>query len=437
MQAGFAQRCVNPPLGMAMEGLGQVGGIESIHDDLFVRALYLTHDGEELLILGCDLLFFERYDIDRFKGALSRRLELPASRILLNCSHTHAGPMLTNWSYRDHADPVYLAEIETGFVEAACEAKARQQAVTMEAGMTATTVPVSRRKPDADGQAQWAPYFDGITCTALPFVLFKDAAGQVVSLLFSVSCHPSMIYTLDVSADYPGAATRRLNAHVQTEGCLFLQGAGGDTKPRPVAFGEEYWKHGTWEEMEAAGQEVSDAIIAQAKAGLTPVAPELRAAYFTTQWPFQPLPPRAYYETVRDNAEERADRREWAKDMLFRLDRYGCLPESIEVSIHAVQLGAGVRLIGLDGELVGELGNLILGVYDQGVTFPMGYTDGCDIYLASSRMPPEHGYEVDSYWEYHWPAPLAPVTDDVLRTALTELRDSGRIPNIPLPAAAK
>lgn len=429
MQAGFAKAQVNPPLGMAMEGLGQQGGIESIHDDLYVRALYLRQREQEALILGADLLFFERKEVDRFKGALGRRLDLSPGQILLNCSHSHASPRLTRWVYSEGPDPDYLDEIEAGYVAAACEAYAGLREVTLWAGETETALPVSRRRPDAEGRAQWAPYREGITYPWVPFCLFRGADGGAVALLFSVSCHPSMIYTLDVSAEYPGVAMRLLNEHFRTEGALFLQGAGGDSKPRQVAQGEERWRSGTWEEMEEAGREVAEAIVARSEQGLAPVEPDLRLARRTLRLPLAEPPGWAELERVAQDPAEREARRRWATAMLRRLERQGCLPREVDLDLHALQLGRGVRLIGVEAELVGELGRLIREHYPEGVTFPLGYTDGCRLYLPASRMIPEGGYEVESYWEYGHPAPLQPVTDDRLAAALREIRDSGEIPN--------
>jgi hypothetical protein len=407
---------------MAMEGLGQPRGCESIHDDLFVRALYLSDGGMEALILGFDLLFFERPDVARFKDALGRALALKPEQIFLNTSHNHAGPRLTHWAYSEGADPAYLDRIEAAILDAAGRAKAKAVAVTLWAGEARTDLPVSRRQPDTSGRAQWKPYRQGTICDALPFCLFKDGRNQVVALLFSVSCHPSMIYECVISAEYPGAAMRKLNAHFQTEGSLFLQGAGGETKPRYVADGEERWRRGTWDEMEAAGLEVADAVIMQAIRSLTKVEPDLRYSLSDLAWPLSPPQSKTYYEAVLHAKDEQLGRLHWAKDMLRHLDLNGRLPESVPVALHALQLGKGLRLIGVEGELVAPLGLLIRSEFKEGVTFPLGYSNGCQIYLASTAMLPEGGYEVDSYWEYHWPSPLAPDGEHVLLDALRQLR---------------
>ena len=67
----------------------------------------------------------------------------------------------------------------------------------------------------------------------------------------------------------------------------------------------------------------------------------------------------------------------------------------------------------------------MLAQYDRGITFPLGYTDGCQIYLPVSHMLAEGGYEVDSYWEYHYPAPLAPGMESVLADAIRAAQSAG------------
>ncbi|MBU4496704.1 MAG: hypothetical protein KKG09_01680 [Verrucomicrobia bacterium] len=409
--------------------MGQIGGCQSIHDDLHVNALYLTHADKAALILGFDLLFFERQEVDRFKGTIGRHWDLNPDQILLNTSHNHAGPRLTRWNYSGQAAPAYLDQIAAAILRAVEAAIADARAVTVWGGKTRTQIPVSRRKPDRTGKVQWAPYCNGIICDVLPFCLFQDHTNQVVSLLYSVSCHPSMIRGLDISAEYPGAATRQINARFHTEGAFFLQGAGGDAKPRQIAVGEERWRFGTWEEMEAVGVEIAATITMTAQEQLVPITPDLRAVYKETQWPMQDIPSRAAFEVIKNDPDERKERRLWAADMLQRLERTGSLSSYAQVGLHALQIGKNLRLIGFEGELVGELGNLILKAYDCGITFPLGYSNGAVIYLPSSRMIAEGGYEVTSYWEYHHPAPLAPQCDSVVETALNDLKNSGIIQN--------
>ncbi|GAG22040.1 unnamed protein product, partial [marine sediment metagenome] len=103
----------------------------------------------------------------------------------------------------------------------------------------------------------------------------------------------------------------------------------------------------------------------------------------------------------------------------------GKLPGSITLTAHGVRLGKGLRILGIEGEAVGDWGFIIEQFYGRGVTFPLGYTDGTGLYLPTSPMLPEGGYEVVSSWEYGLPAPLAKGMEDVVTKALTQLRERG------------
>jgi hypothetical protein len=405
---------------MAMEGLNQKGGCQSVHDDLFVRALYLRQGDRDVLVLSYDLLFFESDTLREFKIALRAELGLSDEQVLVNTTHTHAGPRMTHWAYSEGADAGYLRLLRAATLNAAATARDQLQPVTLSAGMTRTTLPVSRRRPQGDGKVAWAPYPQGDTCQALPFCILGNAAGQVVSLLFSVSCHPSMIYDLVISADYPGVAVRRLNEAFQTRGAIFLQGAAGDTKPRQVA-GPDRWVPGKWQDVEAAGAEVAQALIAAAPSA-QPCAPQLRTLATTVDWPLEPIPTPRQYRAISENQQEYPPRRRWADDMLQRLAT-APLPASVPIGVHTLVLSPDVRIIGVEGEIVGEIGNHILSQFPRGVTFPLGYTNGCRIYLPVHRMLSEGGYEVDSYWEYHCPAPLAVGSEEALTEPLRAIAD--------------
>ena len=83
------------------------------------------------------------------------------------------------------------------------------------------------------------------------------------------------------------------------------------------------------------------------------------------------------------------------------------------------------RLLGIEGEAVHEWGFIVEQFYGDGVTFPLGYTDGCQMYLPTTAMLTEAGYEVDSYWEYRQPAPFAGGHEETLLQALGQFHDGG------------
>jgi len=437
MKAGFARVRITPPLGTALTGFGfrdyDPSGCKGIHDDLYARALYLSQGREQVLIMGFDLLFFSRDEADRFKGAIGRRLDLSPRQILLNTSHTHTGPKVGSWDYTP-SDRLYLQFLEESIVRAAREAADTPREVTLWAGETRSALPMSRRKPMPDGKIEFAPYPEGVVYNRLPFCLFRDREKKPVGLLFSVSTHPSTIKGNErsyfISADYPGKAMALLDEYLGTAGSLFLQGAAGDSKPSIIGTGEEFWRSGDWPDVDRAGTIVAEEVIQAIDAGLTRVEPDLLTGTIEMSWPMVAPRTRAEYVEVIEKPPTHSESipegmKRWAQEMIDLVDRGFGLPSAVPITAHGVRLGTGLRIIGIEGEIVAELGQLIAGFYTGGITFPLGYTDGAQLYLPSSRMLSEGGYEVESYYEYRFPAALAPGMEDILLATLGQLREKG------------
>jgi neutral ceramidase len=429
MQAGFARVCITPPLGTRMSGWqdrDRDHGCEFVRDDLYARALYLSHAGQAALIIGFDLLFFSRAEADRFKGAIGRVMNLAPAQILLNTSHTHAGPKVGEWAYDPPSDPYYLRQLEDAITSAALQARAAAVDVSVWAGATRTGVPMSRRRKLPNGGIAFAPEPSAPVCDALPVALLKDGNGAPVCLLFSVACHPSTISGFGISADYPGVAMAQLDAHLGKPASLFLQGAGGDTKAAVIAVGE-HWRKATWDDVVAAGSSVASGVIGALDSGMAQIEPDLCVSSVEMRWPLQPAPTRAQMEAVLADASSDLTRRLWAQDMLGHLERGQALPVHVPITLHGLKLGRGLRVVGIEGEAVAELGLLMLEHYRDrgGVTFALGYTDGTQLYLPTSAMLDEGGYEVESFYEYHQPARLSPGMEANLVRGLQDLRAQG------------
>lgn len=412
MRAGFTKANINPTPGARMFGFAGRDleqPITGVHDDLFVRALYLRHGDEQALILAYDLLFLGEAEVTQVRSALHDRLGLLPRQIMLNTSHSHVTPRIGTWAWGGHTPPdsAYVEKVLAATLQAATAAREAAREVTLHAGQTTTTIPLSRRRIDEHGQAQWAPAPDGLICDTLPFSLLKDASGQPVCLLFSVSCHPSMIAGWEVSAEYPGAACRALDAHLGAECSLFLQGSGGDAKPA-LSGNTGQWRSCSWEEVEQVGQQAADEVIGGLQSGLTEITPDLRGHLAVIPWPLRPALDEAGFAALADNPAEGEQRRIWAQRNRDLLHRGEALPKSFPVTVQGLRLGEGLRLVALQGEAVAGWGLLILEQFPTGVTFPLGYTNGQGLYLPTSDIMPEGGYEVDSYHEYWVSSGLAP-----------------------------
>lgn len=435
--AGFARVDITPPLGTPMTGFGahfhDKQGARAVHDPVEVRALRLQQGDRRMLIVGMDLCFLSREEADRYKGAIGRALDLRPSEILLNASHNHTGPRCGAWFYLPPA-PKFAQFLEDSLVKAAVEASENLQPVTLWAGETVTKLPVNRRLPNSEtGDIDFAPNPKGSIYPHLPFLVVKDLSGKPVHLLFSVAAHPSNIKGVDrsfhISADYPGVAVRLLDAHLGKVGALFLQGAGGCAKCSVVP-GKDQFPSGTWEEVEKAGAMVADEVMAALEGELTPVAPDLFVRSLEMKWPMQEHIGKEGLEAVladpSTHAESLAEvKAVWARDMLDRIESGYDLPTHVPITAHGLKIGDHFRIVAIEGEMVDALGSQIRDAYTTGITMPLGYSNGCQMYLPTSKMIGEGGYEVESYWEYRQPAPLAPGMEDILAETIALLKAEG------------
>ena len=414
MRAGFSKQCITPRNGTLMEGLSQRSPAQSIHDDLFVRALFLNHDGVEQVILSFDLLFLDRGQVDRIKGAVGNVTGLCPAQILINFTHTHCSPRVTSWAYTGQIEEAYMNLVEAQAIGAVLGARESLRDVTLEAGTTTTDLPVNRRLPDANGVAQWKPNFAGPVINDLPCCVLRDLErGDVISVLFSVACHPSMIYEFAISAEFPGAAVRHLNKHFATEGSLFLQGAAGDAKPRPGAGDGSRWVPCTWEQMEEVGAELAAKVI-ECSTTMARIEPSLTAGLIEVPWHQEQTPRLEDLQKVIGSTSEPVNRKAWATDMLAILELRGGLIRNPGILVHFIELGAGLRIVAIEGEVLARLGKRLMAEIPDGVTFLLGYSNGTAIYLPDRDDVTAGGYEVDSFWEYHKASAPAPDCDGPL-----------------------
>jgi len=155
------------------------------------------------------------------------------------------------------------------------------------------------------------PNPEGPIYDEIPICLLARPSGSPICLLFAVACHSSTVSGFQISADYPGVAMDRLNAHLGIPCSLFLQGAGGDAKPAVIGRDQPRWRVGDWDDVRAAGETVAREVTAALRAGLTPVEPELRSVLLEIRLRLQSPLDRSGYQAIV-TAPQYALHRLWA-----------------------------------------------------------------------------------------------------------------------------
>ena len=223
--------------------------------------------------------------------------------------------------------------------------------------------------------------------------------GTPLALLFRYSCHPTAtgVSISEISADYPGAAQRAVEAAFTGATALFVQGCCGDVRPA-IVQGDDF-AQGTFEDVERMGRRLADAVIQACETAEAIDRPILSAAVSRLSLPLakdkQPQDTRHLARLVRDykkqNPEFPARVDAWGAFWRHRLRAGKPLTKSVPMEMHALRLG-NVTILGLAAEVMAEYGVWIRGTLGP-ETIVTGHTDGDIGYLPTAEALTQGGYE--------------------------------------------
>jgi len=221
LQIGYAQATITPALDrpVYLAGFGQNRTAESVHDDLYVRALALVHGGIRLVVVALDLIGLPRQHCQELEQRINE--EAPGTRLLLSCTHTHHGPdTIGLWGpdmTTSGVDPEYLANLKDRVVTTALAALAQLQPARSRCrSVQVTGVAKNARDPEILDEE--------LTC--LQFCPQETFAPLATWLIYP--CHPEVLWEHNphITSDYVNSLRRVVEAATAAP-CLAMVGAIG------------------------------------------------------------------------------------------------------------------------------------------------------------------------------------------------------------------
>jgi hypothetical protein len=121
--AGAAKTDITPAPGISLDGpISKNGPVVDVNDPLHARALVLSDGRTTLAIVICDVCMIEKDVCEEAKNSIAKYLAIPANRVLIAGTHTHAAPRLTHIG-TSPADDAYHHLVATRMTEAVEQAK--------------------------------------------------------------------------------------------------------------------------------------------------------------------------------------------------------------------------------------------------------------------------------------------------------------------------
>ena len=197
-----------------------------------------------LAIVSCDVLMMTRDQLDPVLAEIESACGIPASNVLLHCTHTHHAPSTCRVHGYDR-DGVFSQRVQRAILAAVKGASANlvEAAFHFKLGEE-RTVGQNSRLLMKDGSIHWiGPRDDAVRPTGpfdpdLPVLCFRDRQGRNLALIFNHSTHTIGAVKGNLrSPAFYGLAAQQLESELGGTVC-FLEGASGSTHRLDVAPAE-------------------------------------------------------------------------------------------------------------------------------------------------------------------------------------------------------
>lgn len=245
---GVARADITPPVGIYARSWGAAvhDVAEGIHKPLTLTALTLqeTSDSQPLVLVAADLGWWRDPSEEKaLRESVLQALNLDAKRLMVNFSHTHAGPVLC----REDADkpggefiPAYLDQLRDTLISTIREALENAMLASLEFTYGRCGLATNRDLLDPNGERFICGFRPDVTADdTLLIGRVTDADGKIHATLVNYACHPTTLAWENrlISPDYIGAMRETVEAQIGGL-CLFLQGASGELAPRQQYTGD-------------------------------------------------------------------------------------------------------------------------------------------------------------------------------------------------------
>jgi hypothetical protein len=427
-RAGVARMKITPEKPIWMSGYGsRTHPSEGVVQDLWAKALAIEDArGGRVVIVTTDLIGLPRNISDMVAARIQKEYGLDRSRLLLNSSHIHTGPVLRRnfaimWDFRPEdtsAINEYSAKLADTLVAVAAAALGDLRPARLAFGEGSAGFAINRRQPTPKGVIIGVNP-QGPRDTAVPVLKITAEDGTLRAVLFGYACHNTTLTgeSYKLSGDYAGFAQAMIETAHPGAAALFAQLCAGDQNPNP---------RGTLELAEQHGRTLAAEVERVLAGRLRPVRGQVRTAFRIVEPAFAPVE-RSTFETrlASTNAAEVRN----ARMMLAAYDS-GHPIRRVPYPVQAIRFGQSLTIVALGGEPVVDYALRIKRETSRAKepVIVAGYSNDVMCYIPSLAVLKGGGYEsVSSMINYGQPGPFSEdIEETVMGAVHSVLKRVGR-----------
>ncbi len=398
MKIGIANATITPDRPIWLTGFAaRTEPSEGAYNDLEASVVVFDDGDVRVGIMALDLVGIDEFLLEPIREAAGE-LGIAPERMLVNCSHTHCAPAcrVVRGSIRKFDDE-WLAELKEKLSGLLQEAVGDLQDSKLDYTVGCCTLGINRRRANPDGTyAGMLPNPDKPIDMDVPVMRVLTPDGQVRAVLFSYACHPTTMGGQLIGTDYPGPARGLLREAIP--GCLpiFLQGCGGDVKPRSVDPVKKAFGVATVETVYEIGHELGRAVAAALCGEPGELGDELAGTSGTADLPTRGTPTEQQLTGLEaGNDWEQA----YAQAARKTIAEKGGLADTLPVEVQVLKIG-GLHILAMGGETSCEIGLELKQKLSDLKLWTLGYSNLLRSYVASLGAHSEGGYEAETAFLY-------------------------------------
>jgi hypothetical protein len=235
-------------------------------------------------------------------------------------------------------------------------------------------------------------------------------------VLYNYTCHPSIVDTDFISADYPGRARRTIeDALGRDTAVFFIQGCCGNIRAGTVE-GREF-RRGTWEDIDGYGLRLGNVVADLCGTVLRKLDVRVSSRISTVMLPLKALPERGKLAGILENGTN--PEKKWAGKML---SCFSGLKAELPFTVQRISFGEAFHIIAMSGEVCAEYARYIKQKDERKVYIAAGYSNGLTGYIPTGMMLEEGGYEPeDSTIYYGMPSRFDGSVEKTVKKAIDDI----------------
>lgn len=418
-QAGVARMVITPGYPVYLSGYAvRTKPSEGKVQDLWAKAIAIQDGrGDRVVLVGVDIIGLPRSVSDVVAARAQKEHGLERSRLVLNSSHTHAGPLVRgNLEMFDlkpeenQAVSRYTAELTDKLVAVIGAALADLKPAALSFANGRATFGQNRRVK-INNSVRFGDNPAGPSDPDVPILKVTAPDGSLRAVLFGYACHNTTL-TGDFyrfSGDYAGFAQSAVEAAHPAATAVFFQLCGADQNPKP---------RGTLEIAEQHGSTLATEVNRVLAGTMQPLDGRLRAAFRIVDLPFAHHTRETFEAEAMDKNAFKVRR---AKAMLRAYDERRPV-RKYPYPVQAISFGKRLTLITLGGEVVVDYVLRAKKEFGEQGLIVAGYSNDVMSYIPSVRILREGGYEAeDSMIYYGQPGRYTEQVEELIFAAMRDV----------------